>query len=639
MNPEGRSRVENEVVDQSFLVQAGVGGIPALIGPTEWGDPTKSVLLGSLADYEKYFGGIVEGNTFPAQVQRMLKKGASVRLARAVQYANPADASTIQGKVAYSEIGIPDFIGVKPVWSGALKKVGVANNTYTFLVGNKVIAVFNDISNSTDPLGIVTAMESFFLTITGWGFKDNGLGNFEITYDAFTDEYNAEVVTVTSNNNYAIFFTPTIADGSAITGAGFDLTTDGENKTFEMYLEIKASTVGTWGNKVGISIAPASSGNIDMFDATVTVEGHPSLAVTVTELNDTITAADITKFTQQTSHLVKVLDWTGTMNTISKVLLLTGLDTGTVSTLSYMGDETAGTGIRVFDGDVDFIRIAAPMVADPQLDQALVDYAVMRGDCRAWTRTPMYVGGRVAVDYRKGTGIYTHSPIDTWRASMVYGDLLVSIQNPADLSKFIDTEIHALTGVLANACVKDTDTFNWFTTAGSERGVIGNNNGVRYNLGTAARATEFDIVDKAGINAVIKDKDFGTVYWGNGTLQAEKTLLSNENIAELLIYFSRVINPIAKSKLFNPNDPATWIQIYQRVDAIGQFVKESRGVYDYDYQGDQFVTDITKVLVNTPAGLDAGLYEFHFFIKPTPAMKYVGIKTIVSNSGASFELL
>ena len=161
--------------------------------------------------------------------------------------------------------------------------------------------------------------------------------------------------------------------------------------------------------------------------------------------------------------------------------------------------------------------------------------------------------------------------------------------------------------------------------------------GVDYNLGSAARATEFDQVSNRGINAVIDDPDFGVVIWDNVTLWKEPTLLKHSNIADLLVYLNRELAPLIKSELFEPNDIETWKAIYRKVRPLLELIKERRGIWDYLYQGDQLIDDIADAQVNTPNNIDAGQYVFNLFIKPKAALKYIGIKVVVANSGVSFE--
>lgn len=629
MNPEGRGRVENEVVDASFLLQAGIAGIPALIGPTQWGEQDKSVLLGSLADYEKFFGGLLPTSDFPLLVQRMLRRGAPVRVARIGHYTNPADASTLDGTKADLDLVVAPVAAVVPQWQGEIT-AHVADDTYTLTVDGTIIGSIDTTGQvfATPAEAVTYIAANLDLGASGFVFTQvAATATFAIAYAPGTDAYNDVNVSFTGV-------------ASTVVADPLVQTVEGVTAVVGFTLNFEALSTGIWGNTAKVKVDAASSGDAGKVDITVDIDGHPELSAFVPDLNAVFTAADMERFNLISYH-VKMTAFVGTGSVSPATYLAGGLDNAVAySTADYMGNEVAATGIHVFDSEGDFIRIAAPMIADPTLDAYLVSYVESRGDCRAWLRTPMVIDGRTAVDYRKGTGIYTHNPVDSWRASMVYGDIAIKTPSQNDSTILVDKNIQALTEVLANAAIKDDKTFNWFSTAGSERGKIPNNNGVVYNLGTAARKVEFDLVDKAGINAVIKDLDFGTVYWGNGTLQGgAKTLLSNENIAELLIYLSRVINPIAKGQLFNPNDPVTWRTIFKRVTAVMTFVEDNRGVYGWDYQGDQMVTDVSKVVVNTTGGLDAGKYVFRLFLKPTPAMKYVGIKTIVTNSGASFELL
>lgn len=633
MIPEGRARVENEVIDASFLVQAGVQGIPALLGETMWGDPTKSVLIGSDNDYVKFFGGNLENSDFPMQVRRMLRRGAPVRVARV----KPAEGTlTFQAEVeSVVEGALAIYEGFDPA------DLSTVTTSAVILDGEDEIVHTLNLTNLTNSILDEEAYaESFTVNTVEFTFLATPTSTTTFTYtitsDIETALGNDLVFVLALDTSEQVINTPQIQEG--ITPSEATITYD----FFSFGAMNGADRLPT------LSVLEASSGDITKVDLKVSIAGFPSLDVTVPDINRGMTAGDIVRFNSLSFH-VKIAEdgFSGDylygsdyeLAVVTNSVLEDGHYGDPLVTNDYIGSAIDQTGIYVFDNDSDFIRIAVPMVADPLLDAELVQYAITRGDCRAWLRTPMGTDGRTAIDYRKGQGAYSHTPIDTWRASMIYGDINITVPSFDNPSVNIDKDIHALTEVLASASLKDKNTFNWFATAGSERGKIPNNNGVAYNLGTPARALEFDMVDKAGINAVIKDADFGTVYWGNGTLQRDATLLSFENIAELMIYLSRVINPIAKSKLFNPNDPETWINIYRRVDAIMIFVKDNRGVYDYEYQGDQFVTDVTKVLVNTTANIDAGQYIFHLFVKPIGAMKYVGIKSIVTNSGASFELL
>lgn len=510
MNPTGRARTETEVIDLSVLSNTGLMGINAVLGITERGPIGKSVLVGSWVEYVRIFGGYLSGSIFPLLCKRTLDRGGRLRIARAGQYTDPTDSTTLEGVVA--------TVSLAPVVGGAA-------------------VVFN------------------------------------------------------------------------------------------------ADNIGAWGNGLKVEVKTAYNNLPDTMDVKVTLDGSPDLDKTVFGLPKVLTLDAIRRFNTE-STLVKIPETSvGATLVVGTSSLAGGVqDISAITTADFIGDSAASTGIYVFDNDNDFVRIAVPEKAIPEIDVALVAYAEMRKDCRAILRTPTGVSGLVAVDYREGTGTYSHIPVNSWFASMVYGGL--EITDPKSAGRMI---IPAISDVLGAMSKKDSDKDAWISAAGSKRGRLYNVIGVEYNLGVASRATEFDQVVNNGINAVVNDSAFGPVYWGNRTLYKSQTLLRNENVADLLIYIVRTLNPLIKSELFDPNDVETWRSIYRRVRPALEYVKNKRGVWDYLYQGDQLVDKIEDAVINESSNVDAGQYIFYLWLKPKVALEYVGVKVVVTNSGISFE--
>lgn len=356
-------------------------------------------------------------------------------------------------------------------------------------------------------------------------------------------------------------------------------------------------------------------------------------------LNNTLTAEDVAKFNSAQLDLSIASTQIGEtlIETIAEddtaTLVITG---GTAMTAmadaDYIGDSSVSTGMHVFDNDNDFVRISIPAQAKNTLDVALAAYVINRQDCRAILRTPIGISGATAVEYRECSGVYTGQAVNTWLASMIFGEL--DVTHPTTSAKVGIPAVADVAGCMSN---KDNNQREWFASAGPKRGRIGNALGLGYNLGTAARTTEADSVDIHGINPVIDDKDYGLVYWGNSTLQKEDTLLKHENVADLIIFILRAVTPLAKSELFDPNDVDTWKAIYRKVRPLLETIRKGRGIWDYLYQGDQDVEKIEEAVINNPIDVDAGGYVFILWIKPKVGMKYVGIKVTVTNSGTSFE--
>ena len=258
----------------------------------------------------------------------------------------------------------------------------------------------------------------------------------------------------------------------------------------------------------------------------------------------------------------------------------------------------------------------------------------MRKDLIAVVRTPVGVNSAGILDYRNGTGTYTHQPHDSWRAIMWTGGNVINHPVTGET-----IEIPEIGDVLGLMSARDNNFAEWFAVAGPERGRVRNSLGVAYNLGSAARQTEADNVDVNGVNAVIEHPSFGVTLWGNSTLQRANTLLIHANIAELMIYLTRELRPIIETELFNPNDPQTWKAIHRKVTPLMDSVVDGRGIIDYLYEGDQDVDRADQAIVNKTADIDAGKYVFNLFIKPIAALKYLGVKVSLTNSGVDFESL
>jgi hypothetical protein len=397
-------------------------------------------------------------------------------------------------------------------------------------------------------------------------------------------------------------------------------------------------TVGVY--EANVSIKPAANLVTDQFDITVELVGFPELTkklLNVPKVISTTVAATLS------SKLVYVTFAAGTIAMATTGGQTAELNTGTVTGGSYdisaivdadyVGDSTAGTGIHSFDSE-NFDYICLPHKAIPALDTALINYVDTRQDCQAVLRTPVGADGTAIVDYREGTGTYTHAAHNTWRGRMFTGGL--NINHPVT---GVETEISEVGDVLGVLAVKDNKFKAWLAAAGRKRGKIRNCNGVVYDLGTAGRSTQADLVDIHGVNMVINHQTFGTVVWGNSTLQKEDTLLKHANVADLIMFIQKVSKPIIDLELFDPNDMDTWKTVYRGIKDMMDEIKRQRGCWNWIFQGDQDASTVEECVVNTGANIDAGQWLFNLWVQPKVGMKYVGMRVVVTNSNVKFEEL
>lgn len=627
MQTSGQARTEIDIVDASVIVNSGLKGVVGVCGITERGLPENPVLIGSWLEYTRNFGSYVAGSIFPQICKRTLDGGGRLKISRAAHYSNPADKTTIDG--------VKSTLGVT---QGSVSETK-ATSVYTFTAiggtGDKVSAVVNT-GLGLITLGTYAQQNSDTTTLLAVGLK-NAI-NALTTSHGYTAANTGAVLTITAptgSGAAANAYIPMSSIIGAITlTIGATTFTGGVTAQTVYALTATAKSIGAWGNGLTFQFKAPANNIVGTLDLVISLSGYSDLTETYSNITTAFTSTEVASV-NAASKLITFSGVSGTLCASNVLALSTGVqNVANIVTADYVGDSTQGTGLHAFDDSMEITKISVPEIADPVLDTAMANYADLRKDLRAVLRTPVGLDGQGIVAYRNGTSPYSFTPVNTWRASMFTGGLKV-----IDPQTGLQTNITEIGDVLAAYSRKDNITFEWFSVAGSKRGVINNALGVVYNLGSPARALQADAVDTNGVNAVITHPSFGNVIWGNSTLQKAATLLSNDNVADLMIYLQRGLRPLIESESFDPNDIETWKNIYRRVTPLMEYIKTNRGIWKYLYQGDQDIDNISQAKVNSTQNIDAGQYVFNLFISPKVGMKYSGVKVIVANSGVDFQAL
>lgn len=426
-----------------------------------------------------------------------------------------------------------------------------------------------------------------------------------------------------------------ITDKSSLSAAKASVTVGGVTLT--------AINEGEWANGVTVTFLYPKSGRADRLDISISGSAIPDANVYVKDMPLKPLIADVQRFNGLSTYYQMSVDTVGkTITQPTEAAPVTGTTAGGAYDLAkiveadYIGNVDTSTGLHAFDEDSQIMRIAVPTIATATMDDAIAAYVGNRNDIRGYLHTPVGMTGLGAIDYRyrKGAFADTGVAVDNHLLSMTTGGL--SITHPLTKAAYDITEV---TDVLAIETKKDSKFGQWFAGAGYERGRIPNTLGVLYNLGSSARADIADDVDSAGINPVIDHETFGRVYWGNGTMSQEDTMLKFENVSDLVVYAVRVLKKSADKGLFNPNDITEWQTLYNRVRPFFQLLKDRRGVWDWSYQGDQTATSLDDITVNKREDVDRGKYVAIIGLKPKVAMKYIYIQLTVLNSSTSFDIL
>lgn len=176
--------------------------------------------------------------------------------------------------------------------------------------------------------------------------------------------------------------------------------------------------------------------------------------------------------------------------------------------------------------------------------------------------------------------------------------------------------------VFRNIAFTDKVQDPWYAIAGYSRGVL---NAIRtrdINLTQDVR----DLLYDNKINPIPTFSDVGPIIWGNKNLYDENSVLNRINIRRLLIQAESLIKNVGKRLLFDPNDDRVEDEFESQVNPILANIAEERGLDDFRVQVNNNAEDLDR---NTLSGV--------LYLKPTPALEYMDLTFVVTDTTESFE--
>jgi hypothetical protein len=394
-----------------------------------------------------------------------------------------------------------------------------------------------------------------------------------------------------------------------------------------------AANVGVWGNSLVVDFVSPRSGTNGKLDVKLTYALQPSLNYTFYDFPEEPTDGDFDAFNAQQSLVVLGATAGIVLNNTVSLSLEDGEDDYAVLSGNVLPMHLATLDDKVYTRLAMFEQYGALPWGESRYYAYLNGY----GDPNLSKDVSFYYSGLKegdagdALALRNCTSPFDdNTPIDDYRVRMFFGG--IKIKHPVTGLPHTLSVIGDVIGIRSATDVKE---YPWISEAGQKRGRIAGATGVFYNVGTPARRNEADALDRNGVNLTIDHPDFGTVLWGNSTLQRADTLLKHANVAELLLYVKRRLKTIIDTELFEPNDIQTWRNIHRAVVAEMEFIKTNRGLYGYTYAGDQDVDDIADAVYNTPDSIANGEYRFTLELQPTAALKYVVADVVVTKTGVT----
>ncbi|MCB9047616.1 MAG: hypothetical protein H6550_15895 [Chitinophagales bacterium] len=635
-NPTGRPRVDIPVVDYSILYNTYAKGVTGFLGVTERGEPSKVYSINSWAEYQVYLGGLISGNYFPLYCKRALERGAKLRIVPAGKYTNPTDKTTLSGTKAALTITQSTASAAGATTAITASANASADGTVTLTVkrpnaADVVIASAVAITSGDTPTAIAAALESAIDAGTGthgYSSDDTSAPQLDITAPASLGSWGSNlqlVVTVTGGvtfNSYLVNFS-----------GGNYANTSGAEAVFT------AKAKGTGYNKV--TVACTHTNDPDYVDLTVSISDSTAPTETyrnVPRLGTSSAMATKVAEIQAASILLSTVEIDSAFVFTTFSTALTGGADGTALVANdYAGDSSQATNMHAFDADVDITKICVPAIVDGTLAKSVADYVDSRGDIMGLHRTPINVPPATVLEYRKGTGAYSHTPINSWANLMFTGGL--EVVNPADLTNVEISEIADVAGIIAT---KDSQLGEHYSFSIDGINTVRGANKVLVNVGTGAYAAQADAYNDNGIIPVIQDATKNIKVQGNATLYTTPSLLQKAEVAELIIYVKRSLRTILPASMWKPNDPQTWREIYRRVTPFIFSLIRNRALWNKEedvdlwYQGDQNVSSVAEAVVNNSADIDAGKYTARIFLQPKVAVKYIEMPLIIANSSVDF---
>jgi len=402
----------------------------------------------------------------------------------------------------------------------------------------------------------------------------------------------------------------------------------------------RAEEVGDGYNGTTITIVNAASGLANAKDITIQLTDS-DISVTVYDIPRTMNTAAIADFNnllkgkgagvELVSIATQIENGTGTLATGAQVIT-------DIVAADWTGTAAGQNGWFVADKITDSYRFAnIGAVGDDDVDEGLRAYVVARGDATYHIGTPLGINATGLENYRDGLSPYVHTAHNEWVGRLVACD--VNITDSVNRDKTFD--IPGVVDVFANRLRVDAKYGAWWSDAGSERGVvISPNNGVPFNLISQANAADFDRIYPKGINPVVQDDSFGTMFYGNRSLwKNTSSLLKFSNVGDLCVFIMRSLRPLIRPGQFDPNNPIMWKAMYRRVLPFITSLEENQAIVpgedtNWFWQGDQNADRREDAKLNTQQDLDAGKYRARFVFVPIVATEAIAIDVTPTDSNS-----
>jgi hypothetical protein len=490
----------------------------------------------------------------------------------------------------------------------------------------------------------------------------NGDGNQTFTMTAGTRTA-AQVVTdlsaltdatATSNSGY-LYLTSTDVGSSAsievktastaLDVLGFD---DDEHLGFtgspQETISFESKDPGTWGNDLKIEVYASDLNPATKFDIRVAYDRQPALNEYWSEMSmDPDAERYAPRYINERSRLVVATDEESTNPNPANLPIPSevgyALGDGSDGTLlleeyDWIGDPLEQTGMYSCgktDMGIDFI---IPGTSNITVLQYLAAMCENTGDWVSYANTPFGYTPMRAKAWRMGESPFSWEPFNSHRLSLWFGRPLVY-----DSSDDTRKEISNL-GHLSSCITKTTESYtDSHAPVGPRRGVVDFVEGIDWNLNDY-RGFQ-DMFADYQINYLQITRQEGAVFWEQRTTQLLASALQHVNVIRFLTVMKRMLVPILRTFLFEPNHPMTWREVHRTLDPVFRLWKAKYEIYDYVLQTDRDAFfdggELKNAVLNSGLEIDQGIYRARALVQPTRAIYYFDFEVGVLRTGEAFS--
>lgn len=411
-----------------------------------------------------------------------------------------------------------------------------------------------------------------------------------------------------------------ITDASTLTAKKAKVTlTDGAEMGANNSLLIEATSEGTWAN--GLKIEAVKG--LDTFTLNVK-KADGTLLRSYRELSLSVDSEDYVETRiNGTDDDLKVTALSTTVLPNGEQALSGGDDglTGIVD-MDFIGDAGAQNGMHALTKIEDLNFFAIPGKSSPTVISAGLAYAEGRQDLLFLADTPEGLTVDKALEFRSGTGSYSHASFNS-----SYGALYYPYIKVADAKTGRERLLPPSPFVAGKIAYNDAMGGVWTAPAGLNRGVLQNVLGVERTLDKGER----DLLYPNAINPIANFSDGGVVIWGQKTLQAKPSALDRVNVRRLMMHIEESIATTSKFLLFEQHTEKLRNQFVRMVSPYLKGLQDKGAFYDFKVQCDEEI--------NTPQVIDNNQIYARVFVKPTKTAEFFPIDFAIAPTGANFEEL